>query len=104
MIASESPINWAAGIAFGLVFIIVIIRRVAKLGSLERQLGPAFGAGLAGAAVVKASHPLYLFVLYRSIEGVDDLWLYVYGGSLAAFFLGLDLIHKALKTNPSPTQ
>jgi hypothetical protein len=93
-----SPINWLAGVGFGLVFLAVVVRRWAtQRGELESQIGWAFGGGFGAAGLVKGAYPIYLFVRYKSIEGIDDLWLYVYAGSLAALFLSLAIIVRSWK-------
>jgi hypothetical protein len=93
-----TPINWLAGIGFGLISLLVVVKRWGKLGRLDYQIGPSMGAGLGAAALIKAAFPIYLFVRYKSLAGIDDIWLYIYGGSVAAVFVGLDLIVKAWKT------
>lgn len=96
-----SHINWLAGLGFGFIFVVVIITRLlaAQRVDLEAQIGWALSGGFGAAALVKASYPIYLFIRYRSIDGLDDLWLYVYGGSVAAVFAGLALIARSFKTS-----
>jgi hypothetical protein len=78
----------------------VIIRRLlSQQSALEAHVGWALVAGGGGFAIVKAAYPLYLLARYRAIDikAIDDIGLYIYGGSLAAMFLGVALIAKSLK-------
>jgi hypothetical protein len=96
-----SHINWLAGMGFTITCGIIAIRRlmVTPRIELESQVGWALSGGFGAAALVKASYPLYLFIRYGSIKGIDDLWLYVYGGSIAAMFAGLALIVRSFKVS-----
>jgi|SRR5882724_354224 len=100
-----SRINWLAGLGFLIFGVIVFVRRWMGLQGVkpESHLGWALGGGLGAAAMLKAAYPIFLFVKSRSINlaAIDDLWLYVYCGSLAALFLGWALIERSFKVNES---
>jgi hypothetical protein len=50
-------------------------------------------------AAVKPLYPLYRFSRYGNLDQIDDLWLYVLVGSMAAFAVGIAAVAKASKTN-----
>ena len=70
---------------------------------LEAHFGWALAGGLGAAAMCKAIYPIILFVQSRSVNlsAIEDLWLYIYCGSVAALFLGWAIIERSFNVGES---
>ncbi len=91
-----APINVLSATAGTLAALVLFVVRFKK-GAPEAQVGWALlgGAGVGGS--VKAIYPVYRIILYHTLDGVDDLWLYAYVGSFAILALGVAAVVTAWK-------
>ena len=93
-----TTINWLSGLSGVAAFAtILIVRLKQKTAAIESQLGWAAMGALGLGAAVKSLYPIYRFGRYGNLEQIDDLWLYVLVGSMAAFAVGVAATAKAFK-------
>jgi hypothetical protein len=97
-----SLINWLSGLAFIIFGVLIIVKRWVTIQGtgLESHLGWGLAGGAGAGGAVKAAYPLYLMIATQRIDlnAIDDLWLYVYCGSLAGTFLGVAILVRSFRT------
>lgn len=93
------PINKLAFAIGALSFIFLLLTRIfTKRGKPEVQVIWAVLGGLCGGAIIKSSYPFYRVFRYSSLNGIEDLWLYVLVGAAATAALSFIGIYNAWKT------
>ena len=93
-----TTINWLSGVSGVAAFAtILVVRLMQKSKAVEAHIGWAIMGALGLGAAVKSLYPLYRFSRYGNLENIEDLWLYVLVGSMAAFVVGLAAVAKAYK-------